>query len=123
MKKCFVIFLVFIFQSFSSFGEWKPVIKNIKGSVFYVDFERVRNIDGYIHYWTLIDYNRTLKNGLKSEKNYRKVDCKNYRFMFLDGFLYYGPMGNGKYIKGKLNYGWIYVPPKSVHEKILNMVC
>ena len=106
MTKLFFLIFIFLIQSFPSFGEWKKVANNNLGSVFYIDFERLRIIDGYIHHWTLIDYNRKKENGLRSETNYRKVDCNKFRFMFLDGSLHTEPMGKGQRLQGKINQKW-----------------
>ena len=61
MKKFLIITIIFIFQSFPSLGEWKEIGGTINDDVFYIDFDKIRKIDGYIHHWTLINYSKIYK--------------------------------------------------------------
>ena len=122
MKNILILTIILIFQIFPSLGEWEKVSENLSGDIFYIDYDRMRKIDGYFYYWTLIDYKEKDQFGVSSEKNYRKVDCKNFRIMFLDGIFYSEPMGNGEISRGKLTGNWLYVSPNSVHEITLKLI-
>ena len=58
MKKLYFIFVVLLYVmfSFNSFAGWTKVGKNTRGDAFYVDYERIRKVDGYVYYWELTDF-------------------------------------------------------------------
>ena len=114
---------VVIFSS-TSFAEWKKVSKNIDGDTWYVDFERIRKVDGYVYWWELEDHLKPDKDGDYSYKHYRQGDCKLFRRKNLSSIYYKEPMGRGTYTPHKLkNPEWNYPPPNSVNESILKKVC
>ena len=58
MKNPLVIF-TFVFTvmfSSTSFGEWTKVSRSVTGTTIYIDFERIRNHDGYVYFWVLVDF-------------------------------------------------------------------
>ena len=89
-----------------------------------MDFERIRKHDGYVYYWTLVDYLKPDKDGDWSEKNYIQVDCKLFRFKILSGSFHKEPMGRGtpETVTPK-NPQWEYPSPNSVHESHTESVC
>ena len=124
MKILITLTIIFLFQSFPSLGEWTKITRNTDKDVFYIDFDKIKKIDGHVYYWTLIDFSKMDQEGDLSEKNYRKVDCKNSRKSFLRRIFYNQSMGRGQltdYDEG-LNK-WTYVIPDSTDEFILNIVC
>ena len=126
MKTLLTIFtLVFtVMFSSTSFAEWTKTTENVNKTVFYVDFERIRKHDGYVYYWTLVDYLKPDKDGDWSEKNYIQVDCKLFRFKILSGSFHKEPMGRGtpETVTPK-NPQWEYPSPNSVHESHTESVC
>ena len=50
-----------------------------ESNTFYVDFERIREVDGYVYYWTLTDFLKPNKYGVWSGKIYNQGDCKLFR--------------------------------------------
>ena len=123
MKKILIKIILFIFYSFPSVGEWTNVMKSKDGDVFYIDYTRIIKIDGYLHYWTLVNYSKRDEWGDMSEINYRKIDCKNLRFLPLGGTFYSLPMGKGDGRTNNKEYDWEFVYPNTVHESILKLVC
>ena len=101
MKKLIftLLFTILVFSSvfFSSpsYAEWTKVTESVKGTTFYVDFERIRKHDGYVYYWELGDYLKPNEFGDLSAKVYREVDCKLFRFKVLGDSYYTEPMGRG----------------------------
>jgi len=127
MKTLLTIFtLVFtvIFSS-TSFGGWTKVGENVGGTTFYVDFERIRKVDGYVYYWFLGDLLKPDKYGNLSSKVYKQGDCKLFRFKVLSDTYYNQPMGKGDKTGGsnKPDKEWNHPPPNSPMEFILKEVC
>ena len=61
MKK--LLFILLIIFSSQSFAEWTKLVTVKSGLVYYVDFDRVRMIDGFIYYWGLYNYPNPDENG------------------------------------------------------------
>ena len=128
MKTLLTIFtLVFtVMFSSTSFSGWTKVSEDFDGgSTFYVDFERIRKVGGYVYYWQMTDYLKP-KNGYFSSKFYIQGDCKLFRMKDVSALFYKEPMGKGPgldvEIQGK--YGnWKYPPPNTAGEEILKLVC
>jgi len=114
-----------VFFSSPSYAGWTEVTKNVNGTTFYVDFERIRKHDGYIYYWYLQDYLKPTKYGDLSFKGYNQGDCKSFRFKVLSRSYHTQPMGDGTPSESGAvkNLEWDYPPPNSVWEAILKSVC
>jgi hypothetical protein len=98
MKNLLLIFtLLFstLFFSSPSYAEWTKVSDNTGGDTYYVDFERIRKVDGYVYYWMLSDYLKPTKFGDLSSKVYYQGDCKLFRTMRLRSSYHIQPMGEG----------------------------
>ena len=124
MKSLLTIFaLVFtVMFSSTSFGEWTEV-NETDGNIFYVDFERIRKVDGYVYYWMLADLLKPTKQGILSSKTYNQADCKLFRFEVLSFSHHKEPMGGGAGNVNTLKQDWVYPTPNSVGESILKKVC
>ena len=108
----------------SSGANWTKVGKNAKGSI-YVDFERIRKVDGYVFYWQLGDFLEPAE-GFLSITMYRQLDCNLFRFKTLSWSFHKKSMGGGSrktLSVPKEHKDWNYPPPKSGNEIILNAVC
>ena len=89
-----------------------------------MDLDRIRKNDGYVYVWSLADYLKPNKTGDMSNKLYREVDCKGFRYKGLTYIFYKQPMGEGKgESSSPSNPEWDYAPPESVDETMLNTVC
>ena len=115
---------VVMFSS-TSFAEWKKVSKNVDGTTFYVDFERIRKHDGYVYFWQLGDWLKPNEDGDLSTKIYIQGDCKKFRYKYLSGSSHKEPMGGGeiRLTSNTPDKNWRYPPPDSVAETILKSVC
>ena len=117
------LILTVMFSS-TSFGEWTNVGKNVKGTTYYVDFERIRKHDGYVYWWDLGDYLKPDKWGTLSGKVYNQGDCKLFRFKALNYSHHKEPMGKGiGDSKSPKNPEWKYPHPNSSSEIILKRIC
>lgn len=130
MKSLLTIF-TFIFTVMflsTSFAKWTEVVKGgdsmNSGDIFFIDFEQIRKVDGYVYFWGLTNYLKPTRNGRFSSKYYKQGDCKLFRFKFLSFSFHNEPMGGGigDVINPK-NPEWNYPPPKSVSGKLLESVC
>ena len=127
MKKLLLIStLLFSTLMFStpSYGEWTKVSKNLGGTIFYVDFERIRKHGGYVYYWELGDFLKPNDWGNLSVKAYWEVDCKLFREKTLSYSFHKEPMGGGTGdVQEPVKKDWSYPPPNSSQEEILKRVC
>ncbi len=128
MKKLTFIFTLLVSTtmfSLPSYAEWKEVTKNVRGTTYYVDFERIRKHDGYVYFWRLSDYLKPNSAGSFSGIIYLQVDCKLFRSKYLSDTYYTGPMGTGQDNGGSNipDKNWSYPNPNSASEAILKKVC
>ena len=114
-----------MFSSTSSAG-WKKVSENVSGDTYYVDFERIQKVDGYVYFWELHDFLKPLSNGSLSGSVYKQGDCELFRFKTLSFVFYKEPMGR---VIGdtppvpKEHQFWKYPPPNNTNELTLKLVC
>ena len=117
-------FLLSLMFSSPSYSEWTWVTENVNRTTYYVDFERIRKVDGYVYWWELSDYLKPKKYGDLSYKTYRQGDCKLFRFKTLTGVSHKEPMGGGTGDSySPENPEWNYPSPDSAVEHILKTVC
>ena len=126
MKNILTIF-TFVFSvmfSPASVAEWTKLTSSVNGDTFYVDYQRVRQHDGYVSYWTLSDFLMPTKWGDYSTETYRQGDCKSFRFRNLRFIQYKQKMGEGHGdVYRPKNIKWNYPRPDSLNETILKVVC
>jgi hypothetical protein len=124
MKKLILILLfsASMFSS-SSYAEWTKV-SSMDGNTFYVDFERIREHDGYVYFWELLNYLKPQYGDL-SVKVYKQGDCKLFGYKGLSYSYYIEPMGRGtsSTSSNKPDKEWSYPPPDSSFEIALKQVC
>jgi hypothetical protein len=127
MKFPFTIFtLVFTMAlSSTSFAEWTETGDSVDGATFYVDYERIREHEGYVYFWTLGDYSTRATHGNASVTDFWRGDCELFRIKNLQQVHYQGQMGQGEILR-RLNIediNWMYPSPNSINERILEVVC
>lgn len=94
------------------------------GDTVYVDFDRIRKVNGLVYYWRLADLLEPDSTGTLSTKSYSKADCDTMREMQLSFSYYNLPMAEGT-AEGTFTPDpeWLYVQPNSLLEITLNAVC
>jgi hypothetical protein len=126
MKRMILAALVGVVMfSSTSFAEWKKVSKNVNGTA-YVDFERIKKHDEYVHFWQLTDYLKPSEQEILSIKKYIQGDCKKFRYEWLNFWFYKEPMGEGNAGGMGLregNEGWKYPLPDTSIETVLKAAC
>jgi len=122
--KRLTILLFSILISFSSYGEWTEVVKNDNRDTLYIDFDTIKEHDGYVYWWGLADYLKLDNTGTMSVKSYGQGDCGVNRYKDLSLILYRQPMGRGDgYTYNPPNPEWEYPSPSSVGGITLKLVC
>ena len=106
-----------------SFAEWTEVGETTVGDTFYVDFDRIRNNDGFVYYWSLANYLEPLEFGTFSVQEYNKADCKLFRTQRLTLVRYKLQNGEGKSETDTTVSDWNYPLPNTIWELVLNLVC
>ena len=122
------LILTFLFSlmfSSPSYSEWTWASENVDGATYYVDYDRIRKVDGYVYWWDLTDYLKPSPYGDLSDKRYIQGDCKLFRIKALSDSFYKEPMGGGtpSTSSNKPDKEWTYPPPSSVGEALLKFVC
>ena len=110
--------------SAASRAEWNYVT-GAGGDKTYVDFERIRTVNGLVYYWEITDKLEPSSTGALSYKVYSKVDCETLRKWELSFTTYKLPMaeGDGHTLSPDPDPQWQYAQPGSVLEATLQAVC
>jgi hypothetical protein len=125
MKKLTLLTTLTITLMFSPvcWGEWFKVTESVSGHTFYVDFVRIRQHEGYVYYWGMVDY-LTPNDGTMSVKTYFQGDCEMFRFKDLSYNFYKESMGEGTPQQvDSPDTTWKYPTPDSSFEVVLKKVC
>jgi hypothetical protein len=110
--------------SSTSFAGWTSAYEGNDGNIVYVDFERIRKVDGFVYYWELFDFLKPITQGILSTRTYIQGDCKLFRSKYLSISAHKEPMGGGTgEIVNTKNPEWDYPTPNSSVERILKSVC
>ena len=127
MRKLTLLTTLTFSLMFSSvcFGEWEKVVEDENETSLYVDFERIKQHDGYVYYWDLVDYVKPSSDGFLSGTIYNQVDCSLFRLKRLSVILYKESMGQGESESFTLpdKDKWYYTSPDSTGETTLQSVC
>ena len=120
-----LIFIVSLLFSTNIAAEWTWVANNIDETSFYVDFKKVKEVDGYLYAWLLGNHVTADQYGFLSYASYHQVDCKSQRSKTLTEIRYKQPMAKGlpsnRYTAKHPE--WFDAPQKSVIKVVSNMIC
>ena len=127
MKKILIL-LFSILISFNSYGEWSYFGDNVNDNKFYISKDSIKEIDGYVYFWTMSEYEEPQKQfyEMLSEKRYKKGDCKMYQTTDLMWIAYKKLYGVEEIARIKLlesDLEWKYLDPGSTNWEILDYVC
>ena len=130
MKKLLLIFLI-IFSS-QSFAEWDFVVAFDEEIGIYVDFDNIKENDGYIFFWQLTNYLKPQEipygegkgQSFQSYIIYKQADCNMFREKSIQSIVYPQIFGKGNPIMTFENKNkWFYPPPTSTSDVVLKRVC
>jgi hypothetical protein len=107
------------------FAEWTKVDKNVDGDTFYIDYDTVKENNGYVYYWRLSDYLKPSPQGNLSAKVLKEIDCDIPRkSRILSDTYYTQPMASGSVNSSSNDASeWIYPSPNSVADTMANAAC
>ena len=126
MKKLALFIGLFVPVAISSpsFGDWAKIAENTTGNTFYVDFQKIRQTDGYVYFWLLNDYGSESEWGYLSSTAYVQGDCNLFRYKNLTWSIYKQPMGVGDNPASiKPPDEWLYPSSNQSDEIILEIIC
>ena len=119
-----IVILINLIFTLNSYAKWTKVVELEDGISFYVDFERIKKVDGFIYWWDLTNYLKPTLYGHLSTKLYRQGDCKAFRYKFLRFYFYKKTMGDGVgHVEDPEEKEWQYPHPNSAQSVILKSVC
>ena len=106
------------------FAGWTEVDKGVNGNTYYIDYDTIKENNGYVYYWDLDDLLKPDRDGDLSYKGLNEVDCGTPRkYRFLSVSYYTQPMGGGKVTEANTSGKWKYPSPNSVGEDMTNAAC
>ena len=125
MKQLILTLILVTLSAPVCFGEWLKVATSNDGDTFHIDYERIREHDGYVYFWWLIDNRDPDLSGIMSGINYYQADCDLFRFKRLSWNAYKQPMGKGTLQSSgsKPDENWTYPIPDYVAETTLKRGC
>jgi hypothetical protein len=125
MKKLTLLTTLIFSVVFSSpsFADWTKLFVDMNGNTNYLDFGRMRKVDGYVYSWVLKDLLKPDKDGDLSYKGYYQGDCKLFRLKDLSVSYHKEPMGRGTGKPQHIPPKWSFPAPNSVNELILKSIC
>ena len=126
----YTLILIFLFSlmfSSPSYSEWTKIGKGggsgNRGVNFYVDYETIRKVDGYVYFWRMKDRSKP-KYGNLSSKVHVQGDCKLFRIKRLSFSYHKEPMGGGTgRVDNVPDENWRDPHPNSANERLLKDIC
>jgi hypothetical protein len=108
----------------SSYAGWTKVAEAMNGDKYYVDFEIIKQQNGYIFWWQLTDRLKPSPTGVSSGKFYFQSDCKILSYKILSFSAHKEPMGEGiGKVDNTPDKEWGYLPINSPMKKTLIAAC
>jgi len=103
---------------------WHLVSDNSNGDEFYLDMQSIKQKDGLVYYWILVNYDKPM-DGFSSAKIFKEGDCSLKRDKTLTMMSYKEPMGEGSDFKTETprNPEWIYNRPSSGGLFLMEYAC
>jgi len=126
VKKLALFIGLFVSAVISSptFADWARIAENTTGNTFYVDFQKIRQTDGYVYFWLLNDYGSESEWGYLSSTAYVQGDCNLFRYKNLTWSIYKQPMGVGDNpVSIKPPDEWLHPSSNQSDEIILEIIC
>jgi hypothetical protein len=109
-----------------TYGEWYEVSSHVDGTaIFYMDPDSIKDKDGYISFWTLIDYAKDSSDNIRSQISRRHANCEEGKLRNESVYSYAGNMGEGDItIPDEITLSeWIKPPEGSNFEYYILMGC
>ena len=123
MKKLLIL-LFSMLISFNSYGEWTRYGENSDNDTMYIDYSKIKENNGFVYFWEMIDNLVPSSTGRMSNKAYIQSNCKTTQSKYLTYIFYNQSMGEGEgdpYTPTETE--WFYPPPESIIYGIIESVC
>ncbi len=118
-----ILTLFILLSALPLWAEWTKVAESNAGE-FYIDFDRIREKNGYVYYWYLADLKEKDDDYAFSYIEYNQGDCGDFRDKLLNSTVYAGKMGGGDVLSSNNDlWGWEYAVPNSIGEGLLEAAC
>ena len=123
MKKLLILLFSLLISSIS-FASWTLIGSDVNQNQYYIDFVKVKKVDRYHYFWWMTDLLEPDNEGDLSYLVYFKTDCKLLRSMTLIEYYYTQSMGTGNLTTNNVqNPEWLFHPPESMNENMIEEVC
>ena len=107
-------------------AKWSKITQDKDGNTIFNNFDRVREHNGFVYYWTMISLKKvdpTEWRAVRSILNYDQGDCDIFRSKRLSHSALSEPNGFGSTVfEYSKPLGWKYPKPHSVEEIVLKSV-
>ncbi len=121
MKTKLLTICLLLFTS-QAFAGWTEVGKNSSGTIFYVDFDRTKEHNGYKYFYMLGDY-LTPYNNVLSTEYYIQLDCNKYRYRHISFIFYDQSMGKGNGRVDNEMMKWENITKGTMNYTVSKKVC
>ena len=122
MKKLLIpIFSIMI--SLNSYGEWIKFGNSIEGSTAYIEIDTIKESNGYVYYWVMLNYSERTEYGDMSGSRYLQSDCAVGGVKTLSIVFHKKPMGEGDSETYNPPPEWEYPRPGTIFSATTNYVC
>ena len=123
MKKLLITLLASLLVTGSAWAEW-VLISGDDTVDHYIDPATIRKDGNLVRVWEINDLKQRHKDGELSRRFRSEYDCKQERSKTLSISEHSGPMASGTtLISGIPNSSWRDIPPGSIGEAVLKIVC
>ena len=123
MKKLLLTLLASLLFTGSAWAEWVKVAQSDNFDK-YIDPATIRKDGNFVRFWEINDLKQRYKDGELSRRTRAEYDCKQERFRHLSASTHSGPMAGGTTLLSDSSGGqWNDIPPGSVSEAVLQIVC
>ncbi len=124
MKKLLLTLLTALMLTGAAWAEWEKIAEN-DFAEYYIDRATIRKDGNLRRMWDMFNLREQDKNGTSSIRARAEYDCKQERQRTLSISAHSEPMSKGIPLKDGMHDAllWIDIPPNSVAEKMLKIVC
>lgn len=123
MKKLLLTLLTTLMLTGAAWAEWVE-INSTDDAIFYIDPATIRKDGNIVRVWEIQNLKQQSKKGELSRRARMEYDCTQERNRFLSISTHSGPMAGGTtMMSGSNGSQWEDIPPNTVSETALKIVC
>ena len=104
--------------------EWTVTASSTDGDTMYIDLDTIRQVNGFVYFWQMLDQVEPNKFGDLSATSYVKTDCGVLRAQNLTSNFYNQSMARGNTSSTHNKKGdWLHLPLDSLGGVTLSLAC